>query len=419
MRTNTNKCKGFCIIVGLLMLVGTTTLSAGEARIRQKESKEAQEAFESADLLTEEDFEYDLTEDGNGIRLTKYIGKSSKIRIPDEIDDMPVVELGEDFNPTLYWGNRYSDDLTLLEVVYIPDTVKNICPFRNASNLKYIRISENIKEIPDSTFAGCSSLEEIYIPDSVKRIGSSAFMDSGLKTIDFPDKVLLKSSSGFNASEICSGCRNLTKVVLPVDIKEIPSRMFKDCTALTSIEIPNNVTVIEDSAFSGCTALSSIIFPKKLTTIERYAFAECTSLSEITLPETVKTLGNNVFQYTNLIYIYIPDSVISIGDNKKTNEMLGYVDIEAENMRIPNWITWLISIPPVTRSINLPSSLKELHVSSKDFENLEDIIIPDSLKSVKFSEDCFSSAKLPLKTQKRLHDLGYTGKFGGTRPAKK
>lgn len=406
------------IFAGALILLGTETLAAEPARTRQRESKEALEAFEKTVPLTEADFEYELTEDGNGIRLTKYIGKSSRIRIPDEIDDMPVVELGDNFNPTLYWGNR-SSNITLLEVVYIPDTVKNICPFTNASDLKYIRISENIKEIPDSTFAGCSSLEEIYIPDSVKKIGNEVFMGSGLKTIDFPDNVLLKDSYGFNAGEICRGCRDLTNVVLPTNITEIPSRMFMDCTSLISIEIPNNVTIIEDQAFSGCTALSSITFPKKLTTIERYAFAECSSLSEITIPETVKKLGDNVFQYTNLKYIFIPDSVVSIGDNTKSNEMLGYVDIEAEEIRIPNWITWLSDIPSKTRIVNFPSSLKELCISSGGHENLEDIIIPDSLKSVKFYEDCFSSAKLPLKTQKRLRDLGYTGNFAGTRPAKK
>ena len=62
-------------------------------------------------------------------------------------------------------------------------------------------------------------------------------MGSGLKTIDFPDNVLLKNSYGFNASEICRGCRDLTNVVLPANITEIPSRMFMDCTSLISIEI--------------------------------------------------------------------------------------------------------------------------------------------------------------------------------------
>lgn len=434
MRTNMNKCKQLSIIVGFLMLLGTANMSAEGPRTRQKESKEAQKAFASAKLLTEEDFEYELTEDGNGIRLTKYIGKSSKIRIPDEIDDMPVVELGKTFfesgyyDDYGYWRSNKFDEL--IEVVYIPDSVEKICKFEGFKKLKYIKLPEKLKEIPTDGFASCYSLEEIYIPDSVRSIGRNAFMCSGLKSIDFPSKVVFTSDSQYlKPTSICSSCNKLTSASLPADLTEIPEGMFQNCESLISIEIPSKVTVIGAGAFSYCKSLSSIILPPNLISIGNNAFSECTSLSEFVIPNTVKSLGDAVFDESSVKTLYIPDTVVEIGNNKKVKEngSINLGNTSFDSLRLPDWITQLFVIPKGTKVFNFPTSLKTCYLgfsiygnsSAYYLEELEDIIIPDSLKSIDFSKADFSSAKLPIKTQKRLRDLGYTGKFAGTRPAKK
>jgi hypothetical protein len=407
------------IFAGALILLGTETLAAEPARTRQRESKEALEAFEKTVPLTEADFEYELTEDGNGIRLTKYIGKSSRIRIPDEIDDMPVVELGEALFKHMYLFDSMPD----MEVVYIPDTIKNICDFSEQKELKYVRLPENLQTIPSKTFYECKSLEEIYIPDSVRTIGTDAFSSSGLKTIDFPDDVSFKyfyNSECFDYNSICSYCKQLTSVHLPSSLTEIPESMFSNCESLKSIEIPSKVTSIKSYAFSFCRSLTDVTFSSNLTCIESYAFLYCTSLSELTLPENLKKLGYNAFESVPMKNLIIPDSVIEISSNKKGSEdgsiYLGVSN--CDNLHIPNWITKLCNIPSCVKIINFPASLKTCNLND-NYEELEDIIIPDSLKSIDFSKADFSSAKLPLKTQKRLRDLGYTGNFAGTRPAKK
>lgn len=73
-------------------------------------------------------------------------------------------------------------------------------------------------------------------------------------------------------------------------------------------------------------------------------------------------------------------------------------------------------LPPVKVCI-LPASLEACYYIFG--EELEDIIIPDSLKKVKFNISCFEKVKFPLETQKRLRELGYTGRFAGTRPSNK
>jgi hypothetical protein len=66
-------------------------------------------------------------------------------------------------------------------------------------------------------------------------------------------------------------------------------------------------------------------------------------------------------------------------------------------------------------SINFPASLEGIGFGAfGSNENLKEIIIPDSLTSLSFSEvvDVFYGCRsLPLATQARLKQLGYEGSF--------
>ena len=415
------------IFAGALILLGTETLAAEPARTRQRESKEALEAFEKTVPLTEADFEYELTEDGNGIRLTKYLGKEKRIRIPEEIEEIPVVEMADNLFPRDYGHEGWysdSDSKVQPEVVYIPNSVEKICTFQENNNLKFIRLPEHLKEIPSETFYNCQALKEIYIPDSVKSIGNNAFHSSGLISIDFPDETKFKSSYYGNGG-FCSWCTQLTNVTLPSSLSEIPEDMFSYCDSLTSIQIPDTVTTIKKSAFSFCYSLKTISLPANLESIEDYAFSGCKALFELSIPNTVRRIGENAFEYSSIKNLTIPNSVTTLGYNKKEKEN-GYISLGEANfdiLIIPDWITKLYVIPKETKVINFPMSLEECrlggYISNDTLDYLEDIIIPDTLEKVDFSDSDFSHVKLPLKTQKRLRELGYTGSFGGSRPARK
>ena len=47
--------------------------------------------------------------------------------------------------------------------------------FENCKNLKKVELQENLVEIGERAFWGCSSLDFLIIPDSVKQIGLNAF----------------------------------------------------------------------------------------------------------------------------------------------------------------------------------------------------------------------------------------------------
>lgn len=50
--------------------------------------------------------------------------------------------------------------------------------FENCRNLKKVELHENLREIGERAFFGCSSLDFLIIPDSVNQIGQDAFTNT-------------------------------------------------------------------------------------------------------------------------------------------------------------------------------------------------------------------------------------------------
>ena len=48
----------------------------------------------SAADISLDDFKYELTSDGEGVIITQYTGSDTAVVVPDEINDMPVTEIG-------------------------------------------------------------------------------------------------------------------------------------------------------------------------------------------------------------------------------------------------------------------------------------------------------------------------------------
>ena len=114
--------------------------------------------------------------------------------------------------------------------------------FYNCDALETVNLNDNITEIPDMTFLECGSLTTLKLPSKLKRIGSTAFLASGLREIDFPDSVKEIGDSAF-----CSTA--LKKVILPKSLTEISTEAFNGCGNLTSVYIPKSVTAIGKGAF--------------------------------------------------------------------------------------------------------------------------------------------------------------------------
>jgi len=102
-------------------------------------------AATSAFGQTESDFTVALTEAGDGVVITGYLGRKEKITIPVTIQGMPVKEIGEQAfsNYVKYIGSEHND---LVEIV-IPNgvTVIRYGAFSDCASLKKVITYNSVK----------------------------------------------------------------------------------------------------------------------------------------------------------------------------------------------------------------------------------------------------------------------------------
>ena len=358
----------------------------------KKTSSNQEKYFAMAKVPPLSDFEYELTEDMEGVKITKYKGEALHVLIPNEIEGMPVVELGD-----------YSfRDRKKTETVVMPSTIKKVGNdlFYFCKALKNVKLSSAITSIPDGMFSGCMSLEKFTIPKNITNIGSLAFNGCNLKSIYIPDTVIsFLDRDNSPASYIFSRCENLE-----------------------SVHLPSSITYICNDMFSKCSSLHNIKLPSGLKKIGRSAFIECSSLTKLEIPNTVTAIHYQAFDNSGLKSLTIPDSVTELECSFATCKSLEY-------LRLPNSITIIDHLlfhdqydsskrPTSLKSLNLPKSLQKLTpYALAGLNSLNELIIPDSVINIEFltdngtSNQAFIGTSLPLLTQKKLKQMGYTGKF--------
>jgi len=218
----------------------------------------------------EKDFRTKPVDGGKGLEITGYDGVNRKIRIPERINNMPVVSVGQAFSGT-----------NIISIV-IPNGVTEIKKdaFKNCASLAKVTIPSTVTDIGSNAFEGCAGLTGANIPDSVTEIGYEAFKNCvKLTSVKIPKGVTSIKTSTFR------GCANLTGVTIPNSVTSIGVSAFKDCLNLTRVIIPNGVTAIESFAFEGCTSLTVITIPNSITNIGYEVFKGCAALTAINVAE--------------------------------------------------------------------------------------------------------------------------------------
>ena len=317
-----------------------------------------------------------VSSDSDGDRIYDYIAiidcneSVTKIEIPAEIEDIPVVEIESSaFNGCANLtsiiipdsitsiGDFAFENCSGLTSITIPDSVTSIGDhaFYNCSSLTSITVSENNKyfsslngvlfnkdktelvtylignerteyAIPDSVtsigdraFYKCSSLTSIIIPDSVTSIGDHAFYNCLTSITVSENNKYFSSLNGvlFNKDKtelITYPIGNeRTEYTIPDSVTSIGNFIFYNCSSLTSITIPDSVASIGNSAFYNCSSLTNIKLPDVIDIISGNTFRDCSSLLNIIIPDSVTAIKECAFyNCSNLTSITIPDSVASI-----------------------------------------------------------------------------------------------------------
>ncbi|MDR1179554.1 MAG: leucine-rich repeat domain-containing protein [Spirochaetales bacterium] len=264
----------------------------------------------SAFAQTETDFTVGLTEDGEGVVIKEYKGKTVKVIIPAAIQGMPVTEIGEQAfagggvrsytRPIFRTAVEITsvvipDGVTIirntafgsqqkLNSITIPNTVTSIGAraFRDCVALLAITIPNSVTNIGASAFEDCTKLESITIPDSVTAIGDRAFAGSGLKSIAWPASVTnIQATDTYGGMGMFTGCKNLQTMIIPEGVTEIGSCTFRGCSTLTSVTLPSTFEKIGGDAFSGCSALTTIVIPDSVgnITFDSSSFRGCPNLT--------------------------------------------------------------------------------------------------------------------------------------------
>ncbi len=186
------------------------------------------------------EIEYEKTE--GGVVLKRLCGRCAEVRIPEEIEGLPVVAVAE---------RAFA--------------VKEEAPLAEAGEEKQAQLS--FVEASTLVKQEGQALRRVFLPDTVTHIGAYAF----------------------------SGCTALERVHLPERLQAVSNRMFDGCAALQEIALPAKLEGIGDYAFYGCESLRALRLPEQVQRIGRYAFYNCRKMERINIPLAAKELNTGLF----------------------------------------------------------------------------------------------------------------------------
>ena len=315
-----------------------------------------------------------VTSDSDGDRIYDYIAiidcneSVTKIEIPAEIEDIPVVEIKSS-------------------------------AFNGCANLTSIIIPDSVTSIGDFAFENCSGLTSITIPDSVTSIGDHAFYNCLTSITVSENNKYFSSLNGvlFNKdkTELVTYLigNERTEYAIPDSVTSIGDRAFYKCSSLTSIIIPDSVTSIGDHAFYNCSSLTNITIPDSVTSIGDHAFHNCSGLTSITIPDSVTSIGDHAF-YNCLTSITVSEnnkyfsSLNGVLFNKDKTDLITYpIGNERTEYTIPDSVTsignFIFYNCSSLTSITIPDSVTSIgNFAFYNCSSLTSITIPDSVASI-------------------------------------
>lgn len=242
----------FSVLLSAAMIAGVGTITASAAAQTSLTAVTAETAYENG-------FSFDII-DGKAI-LTEYSGQDEDIVIPDSVNGITVVAIGD----SVFKNNK------TVKTVEIPKHIQSIGTeaFRGCVNLTSVNIFKkkadgkkyradelDLVYIGRLAFAGCTGLSNIIIPDSVVFIDTKAFYND--KESAASGKLIIGNSvstigdNAFAYSRTTKG-KKITSITLGDSLRYIGQEAFSGKKTLSGgmVKLPSTVDYIGICAFAG------------------------------------------------------------------------------------------------------------------------------------------------------------------------
>lgn len=250
------------------------------------------------------------------------------------------------------WYNS-RDEITYILTQYMVKKISSYA-FADCNKVTTVQIGDDITEIGDYAFSGCTSLEKVVfagtmakwkevqigldndvlnnveivcadgvispIPDTDSSIVDSGRCGENAYWTLYETGVLVIIGEGKMYDWIALN-RDMPWYTLKGRIKEVEihsgitdvgNSAFYECDDLRTVTLSPTVTEIGNYAFCNCSDLISITIPSSVTKIGNETFAACHSLKSIELPSSMKEIGYSAFQDSGIGSITIPSGVTKI-----------------------------------------------------------------------------------------------------------
>ncbi len=153
-------------------------------------------------------------------------------------------------------------------------------------------------------FVDCSNITSVIMPDSITTVSDNAFSNcSDLKTVKF--------SNGMTElpRRVFLSCSSVEKIILPENLNKINSGALSGITKLIKFTVPETVTELAVGAFCDSNFRKIDLSKTSISIINKRTFAESSNLKEVTLPATITSIKAEAFKNCNrLTTIYFEGS---------------------------------------------------------------------------------------------------------------
>lgn len=240
------------------------------------------------------------------------------------------------------------------------------------TNLTELDLSKAlIDEIPSNAFNGRWAIDKVVLPPTLKKIGSYAFQNTSLTSVNIPDNVETIENNAFGR------VKRLQEVHLPDSLTSLGGSAFEYCRNLRAVKIPSKIKVITWYAFRDCSSLQSVELHDSITGFGNESFAGC-DLREITLPKSTTAVGNHAFEgNANLSKVTFNEGLIYIGES-------AFQDTAIDTLNCPSTLRNIYNAAFAgcrnLRQINLNEGLTRIESGALANNKATEIVLPSSLE---------------------------------------